>query len=51
MGVCEVADAACANGGWNRSEGEYLEWRGDLLEHIDRWIKKYAARKPEAGKC
>ena len=35
-------------GGWNRSEGEYLEWRGDLLEHIDRWVNEYAARK-EAG--
>ena len=36
-------------GGWTRSEGECLEWRGDLLEHIDRWVREYAARKKEAG--
>ena len=35
-------------GGWNRSEGAYLEWRGDLLEHIDRWVSEYVVGKEEA---
>ena len=36
-------------GGWKREEWEYLEWRGELVEHVDRWVKDYAAKKEEAG--
>ena len=36
-------------GGWTWQEAEYLEWRGKLVEFIDRWVKDYAAKKEEAG--
>ena len=36
-------------GGWSEEEAEYLEWRDELVEHVDRWVKDYAAKKEEAG--
>ena len=36
-------------GGWTWQEAEYLEWRGKLVEFVDRWVKDYAAKKEEAG--
>ena len=35
-------------GGWTAKEEDYLQWQGELVEHVDRWVKDYVAKKEEA---